>query len=258
MRPSGVEVIHMFLTTRGLILREAKYKETDKILTILTETDGKISAKARGVTRTRSRLAAATQLLTFSDITFFGNRDKWTINEAQTVEQFRGLRGNLELLALGSYIAELLEAVSDEGVAEPEILQLGLNALYALSNHVCPPKQVKAAFELRLMCLAGYRPEIEACAGCGKEEMDSARLFPEHGEIYCPDCRAVGGLALTHSVIDAMRYIVSADAKRVFAFKLPADELDTLGEVCESYTLYELDRTFGSLDYYKKLRNIAK
>ena len=38
----------MFHTTRGLILREAKYKESDKILTILTETEGKITAKARG------------------------------------------------------------------------------------------------------------------------------------------------------------------------------------------------------------------
>ena len=38
----------MYHTTRGLILREAKYKESDKILTILTETEGKITAKARG------------------------------------------------------------------------------------------------------------------------------------------------------------------------------------------------------------------
>ena len=152
----------MFLTTRGLILREAKYKDADKILTILTETDGKITAKARAVARTRSKLAAATQLLTFSDLTLFENKGYWTVNEAATVEQFR---------ALGSYIAELLEAVTNENVPEPGILQLGLNALYALANKLCPPKQVKAAFELRLMCLSGYRPELERCAGCGKVEM---------------------------------------------------------------------------------------
>ena len=171
----------MFLTTRGLILREAKYKESDKILTILTETDGKITAKARGVARTRSRLSAAVQLLSFADFTFFGNRGLWTINEAESVEQFRGLRGDLNLLSLGSYIAELLESVSNEDVPEPEILQLGLNALFALSNRVCPPEQVKAAFELRLMCLSGYRPELDACAACGREEMDAGRLFADSG-----------------------------------------------------------------------------
>ena len=55
-----------------------------------------------------------------------------------------------------------------------------------------------------------------------------------------------------------MRYIISADARRVFSFKLPAAELEGLGEVCEAYALYQLDRSFGSLDYYKKLRNAEK
>ena len=244
----------MYLTTRGLVLREAKYKESDKILTILTETDGKISAKARGVQRTRSKIAAASQLLSFSDFTFFGSRGKWTINEAESLEQFRALRGDIELLALGSYIAELLEAVANENVPEPEILQLGLNALYALSNRLCPPAQVKAAFELRLMSLAGYRPQLDECAGCGRREPESGRLFPEHGELFCPECRAVGGLGMDRSVIDAMRYILDADPRRVFAFRLPEDELRALGGVTEAYALYELDRAFGSLDYYKKLR----
>ena len=244
----------MFLTTRGLILREARYKESDKILTILTETEGKITAKARGVARTRSKLAAATQLLTFSELTLFGNRGKWTVNEAATVEQFRGLRGDLERLSLGSYIAELLEAVSNEDVPEPEILQLGLNTLYALAGGLCPQKQIKAAFELRLMCLAGYTPDIDACAGCGRSDMESARLFPEHGELFCAGCRSVGGIALTGSVMDAMRYIIGADARRVFAFQLAEPALTGLEEACEAYALYQLDRAFGSLDYYKKLR----
>ncbi len=245
----------MFLTTRGLILREAKYKESDKILTILTETNGKLTAKARGVSRTRSKIAAATQLLSFSDLTLFGSRGYWTINEAATVEQFRPLRTDINLLALGSYIAELTEAVSNEGVPEPDILQLALGALYALSSRLCLPKQVKAAFELRLMCLAGYRPELGCCAGCGREELPAgARLFPEHGEIYCHECRAVGGLALGQDTLRAMRYIAGAEARRVFAFRLQEPQLSELASVCEAYTLYQLDRAFGSLDYYKKLR----
>lgn len=244
----------MYHTTRGLILREAKYKESDKILTILTETEGKLTAKARGVARTRSKLAAATQLLCFSELTMFGSKGYWTINEATTVEQFRGLRGNLELLALGSYIAELLEAVSDEDCPEPEILQLGLNSLYALSEGICPPEQVKAAFELRLMCLSGYRPELEGCAKCGKAEMESGYIVPAHGELYCSDCPRPDGLAVDADVIRAMRYIVGAEPKKVFSFRLDPEALRRLGQVCEAYLLYELDRGFASLDYYKRVR----
>lgn len=244
----------MYHTTRGLILREAKYKESDKILTILTETEGKLTAKARGVARTRSKLSAATQLLCFSELTLFGNKGYWTINEATTVEQFRGLRGKLELLALGSYIAELLEAVSDEDCPEPEILQLGLNSLYALSEGICPPEQVKAAFELRLMCLSGYRPELEGCASCGRADIENGWLLPAHGELYCSDCPRPDGLAVDADVIRAMRYIVDAEPKKVFAFKLDAEALRRLGQVCEAYLLYELDRGFASLDYYKRVR----
>ena len=244
----------MYHTTRGLILREAKYKESDKILTILTETEGKLTAKARGVARTRSKLSAATQLLCFSELTLFGNKGYWTINEATTVEQFRGLRGKLELLALGSYIAELLEAVSDEDCPEPDILQLGLNSLQALSEGICPPEQVKAAFELRLMCLSGYRPELEGCAGCGRADIENGWLLPAHGELYCSDCPRPDGLAVDADVIRAMRYIVDAEPKKVFAFRLDAEALRRLGQVCEAYLLYELDRGFASLDYYKRVR----
>lgn len=104
------------------------------------------------------------------------------------------------------------------------------------------------------MCLSGYRPELEQCAGCAKTGMAEARLFPEHGELYCPDCRAVGGLHVSEGTLEAMRYIVDADSRRVFSFRLAEPQLSELGEVCEAYTLYQLDRSFGSLDYYKKLR----
>lgn len=243
----------MYLTTRGLILREVRYKEADRILTILTENEGKVTAKARAAARSSSKLAAATQLLSFSELTLFGNRGRYTVDEAATVEQFRGLREDIVRLALGSYIAELLEAVSDEDCPEPELLQLGLNSLYALSEGLCPIEQVKAAFELRLMCLSGYKPELNACAVCGKTEMDGGSLVPEHGELYCPDCRR-GGLSIDAAVLDAMRYIVSAEPKRLFSFRMDEAGLKRLGRVCEAYALYELDRPFGSLDYYKKLR----
>lgn len=243
----------MFLTTRGLILREARYKESDKILTILTEAEGKLSAKARGVARPKSKLSAPTQLLSFSELTLFGNKGRWTINEASTVEQFRGLRMDIDLLALGSYIAELLESVSDEDYPNAEILQLGLNSLYALSSGLASQALVKAAFELRLMCLSGYQPELSVCAACGKAELDEAYLIPAHGELYCANCQKYSGLPLDAATLEAMRYIISAEPKRLFSFSLEDESMRRLSTVCEAYTLYQLDRPFGSLDYYKRV-----
>ena len=49
----------MFLTTKALVLRETKYKEADKILTVLTEREGKLTVKARGALRRGCKYGAA-------------------------------------------------------------------------------------------------------------------------------------------------------------------------------------------------------
>ena len=122
----------MFKTIRGLILREVKYKEADRIITVLTDDMGKLSAKARGALRKGSKLSAATQSLVFSELTMFENRGKWSVNEGSTLEEFKGLRVSLSALALASYIAECTEALTGEETPEPQILQLALNCLFAL------------------------------------------------------------------------------------------------------------------------------
>ena len=90
----------MFLTTRALVLREAKYKEADKMLTLLTEKEGKLAASARGALRRGCRFSAAAQQLCYGEFTLFENRGRWTVNEASTIEEFRGLREDLGRLAL--------------------------------------------------------------------------------------------------------------------------------------------------------------
>ncbi|MBR4425060.1 MAG: DNA repair protein RecO [Oscillospiraceae bacterium] len=124
----------MYLTTKALVLREVRFKEADKMLTVLTPTEGKLSVRARGALRKGSRFGAAAQQLCYSEMTLFGNAGRWSLNEARTLEQFLPLRADLGLLALGSYFAELLETVSDMDEPDPALLQLGLNSLYALGR----------------------------------------------------------------------------------------------------------------------------
>ena len=91
----------MFETTKALILREVRYKESDRILTVLTDTDGKRTFKARGALRKGSKMAAATQQLTFSELTVFSNRGRATFNEATLLEPFEGLRADFSAFSLG-------------------------------------------------------------------------------------------------------------------------------------------------------------
>ena len=174
----------MHISTQGLVLREVNYKESDKLLTVLTAEGGKRTVKARGCRRKGSPLAAAAQLLVYSDMTLFEYRDYFTLNEAESLQQFWRVRSDLERLSLASYFAEVMEAVAVEGRPDPMALSLILNSLYALDRLNRPLALVKAAFELKLMCLEGYEPLLDACAVCGAPEPESP-LFHLNEGVLC-------------------------------------------------------------------------
>lgn len=247
----------MYITTNALVLRETKYKEADKMLTVLTEGEGKLTVKARGAYRKNSGLGAATQLLSYSEMVLFGNRGRWTVNEAETIEQFIGLRGDIAALSLGSYFTEMLDTVSDEDSPNPEILRLGLNSLYALSRQLYPPEHIKAVFELRLMCLSGFEPLIDACAVCGLPEPEAALFNLNAGILHCRACPSGStgiSMPLSGKTLEAMRYITSANEKRIFSFMADDDTISKLGDICEAYVPAQLDRGFHSLGYWKAVR----
>lgn len=247
----------MFLTTKALVLRETRYKEADKILTVLTADEGKLTVKARGAVRKSCKYGAAAQVLSYSEMTLFGNAGKWSLNEAETIEQFLPLRQDICALALGTYFAEALEAVSDEDMPNPEVLQLGLNSLYALSRGLYTPEHIKSAFELRLMCLGGFEPELFRCPVCGRDEPEDAMLSLNGGILHCRSCppgTAGVSLPVGREALTAMRYIVSSEPKRVFSFRVSEKGGEQLSSVCEAYMAAQLERGFGALDYWKSVR----
>lgn len=247
----------MYLTTKALVLREARYKEADKILTVLTAAEGKLTVKARGAVRKSCKYGAAAQVLSYSEMTLFGSAGRWSINEAETIEQFLPLRQDIAALALGSYFAEALEAVSDEDSPNPEMLQLGLNSLYALSRGLYAPEHIKAVFELRLMCLSGFEPDLYGCAVCGEPEPEDALFSLNGGVLHCRACppgTAGVSLPLGPDALAAMRYVVAAEPKKIFAFRISDEAEKQLRDVCEAYAAAQLERGFGALDYWKAVR----
>ena len=246
----------MFKTTKALVLREVKYKDADKLLTVLTQDEGKLTVKARGALRKSCRYAAASQALSYSEMTLFGNRGRWSLNEAEMIEQFLPLREDIAALALASYFAEALEAVSDEDSPDPAMLQLGLNSLYALSRGLYAPGHIKAVFELRLMCLSGFEPDLGGCAACGRTEPVDGLFSLSGGVLHCRTCPPGSpgpSLPVSPETAAAMRYIVFAEPKKLFSFSVPEASEKQLSAVTEAFLLTQLDRSFGSLEYWKTL-----
>lgn len=247
----------MFETTKALVLREVKYKEADRILTLFTADNGKITAKARGALRKGSRTAAATQQLSWSDMTLFFNKGKWTVNEASVIEPFDGLKEDIAAFALGSYFAECVEVLSVEDQKDPELLSLTLNSLYALSHRLHDPRKIKAAFELRLMSLSGYHPSLERCAVCGAEQPEDPVFDLLEGRLYCRKCCSRGStVSLDEASLAAMRSVLDAHPKQIFSFDVSGDSLVSFAFAAENYLLAQTERSFGTLEYYKQFKQL--
>ena len=246
-----------YIVTKGVVLRETETKEADKILTLLTADRGKISVIARGVRRKSCKYAACAQQLAYSEWTLYQKGDWYYANEGATIELFNGLRTDLEALALGCYFAELTEAVTAaESPAGPLLSHL-LNGLYALSALHKPPALVKPAFEIKLLCLAGYEPLADSCAYCGRPDPEQPLLDVVQGVLRCRSCGAKESalsMPLCPDSLAALRHIVYGDPKRLYSFRLTGPALERLSAAAEAFVAAQLERGFRTLDFYKSLR----
>lgn len=242
-----------YIVDRGVVLRETETKESDKILTLLTWEQGKIAVIARGARRKNCKFAAAAQPLAYSEWTLYQRRGWHYAGDASTLELFDGLRGDLAPLALGCYMAELTEAAAPDAVPVPELLRHLLNGLYALSALHKPPSLVKPAFELRLLCLAGYEPLADACAVCGREDPEDPVLDTVQGVVRCRNCGAGGGRSLCRDSLAALRHIVYGEPKRLYSFRLGPEALGRLTAASEAFLYAQLERGFSTLDFYKRI-----
>ena len=245
---------------RGIVLRETETKETDKILTVLTDKLGKISVIARGARRKSCKFSACAQPLVWSEWTLYQRKDWYYVNEGSTLELFGSLRTDLDALALGFYFAELTEAVTAEGEPAVELLRHLLNGLYALGTLGKSPALVKPAFELKLLCLAGYEPLADGCAVCGRAEPDRPVLDTVQGVLRCRGCgeRWAGPtVPLCSDSLAALRHIVYGDPRRLYAFRLGGVPLERLSTAAETFLSTQLERGFRTLDFYKSLQALA-
>ena len=248
-----------YIVTKGVVLRETETKEADKILTVLTADQWKISVIARGARRKGCKYAACTQSLAYSEWTLYRKGDWYYANEGQTLELWNGLRTDLEAMSLAFYLAELTEAVTTEEADASELLRHLLNGLYALSALHKPPALVKAAFELKLLSLAGYEPLADGCAYCGCPEPEQPLLDVVQGVLRCRKCgTAESGLSmpLCNASLAALRHVIYGDPKRLYSFTLPQDALRRLGNAAEAFAAAQLERGFRTLDFYKSLQPV--
>ncbi len=249
------------IKTSGIVLKTTRYGETSLIVTLFTKDLGKVSAIANGARTNRSRMLAGLQLFAYSEMVMYKKKSKnglYHLDEMMVLESFDGIRQDLLKTAYASYFAEAIIEALSENSPDEEVLSLLLNTLFLTEKNLCPYEKIKTVFEWRMAALLGYAPQLENCGGCGKED-DLFGLSLSGGTIFCEKCQEglKDAARLSEAMIKIIKYIISADAKKVFSFDTNEKNIKYLSEVSEMYLSIQLDRKIKTLEYLKKVRAIS-
>jgi len=244
----------MRATIDGIVLR-GRALEGNRVLTILTAEKGLITAFANRANTVRSGLAASTEVLSYSRFVLFSHRGRTVADKADANRIFFGIRQDFGKLCLASYFAQLSAELLTTDEPAPEPLRLLLNALHYLEDGSRDQRLLKGLYELRLLTLTGFMPDLVGCRFCSEYESAEMYFFPREGDIVCGECfrenSPTGGLNLSAGVLAAMRHIIYSPPERLFSFTLGGSALDELVRVSEQYLLSKAERSFSALDLYK-------
>lgn len=223
------------IKTKGLIISESKMGDFDKMVTILTPS-GKIGCAAKGARRPKSLLMAGTQFFCFGEYLIFKGNNSYNINSCDTIEIFYNLRTDWDKLNYAVQLCKIVDSVTDENQNTYRILQLLLNTLYVISETDKNLDLVASVFRIRLLCLLGFMPKVKKCVNCDSEENIAYFSIADNG-FKCANCGKVdkSAISMSATTVDAIRYIISSPAKKIFSFDLPEGSIKEISLISKIY-----------------------
>ena len=243
----------MEIKTKGVVLHRTFVGEKDAIIKILTESAGVVSASAKGIKSMKSKLSAGCSLFSYSDFLLTESNGRYIVASSSLCEGFYGLSSNIERLSYATYAAEAAASVSPGPEDASEIIPLLLNTFFLFSNSQKNLRLIKCVFELKLLCLLGYAPELYCCTQCG--ETDELCFFsPSEGGVICRSCGNLPDVKIvTPDTLTAMRYVEDADDKKAFSFSLAKQNLDEFEAITEKMLENIIGYKLSSLNYLKQI-----
>lgn len=249
----------MKFQTDGLIIKEQNFGENDKLIWVLTRTHGVIHAVAKGAKSLKSAKGAPTSLLSYSRLTFYQTKDRYTVGDALSLRIFSKLRGDVRKMCLAQYFCELALQICPREQPADKFLSLTLNALYLLSEGKRSEQLVKPCYEMRLSCMAGYMPDLLMCSDCGAYSAEAMLFHPQSGAISCASHghQREGDILLGEAALTALRHTVFADDDKLFSFGLSDEGLRQLNAASESYLRCRFEKDCPTLTFYKNITAIT-
>lgn len=228
------------IKVKGIVIREVAYKDNDKIITILTDSLGKVSAIAKGAKKTNSPYLASSQFLVYSEFVLYQNTGYFYLNSASVINTFYNLRIDLDKLQIVFEMTKLLNSVTDENQDCEKILQLFLNTIYALDKLNKEKKLIVNAFKIKLFAILGFAPRQDKCANCSKPLLEQNGEFVYYDYIenifLCEDCKLTVDqkriIRISNATYNAIFYVIRSQINKIFSFELKSyEDFELFGQV---------------------------
>ena len=255
--------------TEAIVLRRTDFGEADRLLTVFTPERGKLRLVAKGVRKPTSRKSGHVELFSHGQFLVAVGRDLDIVTQAETLEPFLPLRENLMRTTYAYYIAELADAFSaerDENRPLFDLLKDALGWLCAIDGGAPESSAQSLAqalsllaryYELHLLALAGYQPQLFVCGGCKKRlEPEINYLSARGGGVYCRKCGfdRASASELSVNALKVLRFLQTRDWETCQWLRLSPTTLAEAEGVLHHYITYHLERRLKTVDFIHRLR----
>jgi DNA repair protein RecO (recombination protein O) len=244
--------------TQAIVLRQRKLGEADKIVTLYTAYRGKLDAVAKGVRRTKSRLAGHLEPLTLGAYLLAEGRDLDIVTQAETVDAFSNLRDGLERVSRGVYCAELVDRLTPERTEGAPVFRLLQETLRLLDQEPQLDLAVRS-FEMRLLSELGYRPVLDVCAVCDRRLEPVTNFWSAAaGGVVCPSCsdEALAFAPLSLNGLKVLRLLQNAPFSEVARVRLSGELASEIEACLAQQVQFVLDRDVRSARFVETLRSL--
>jgi DNA repair protein RecO (recombination protein O) len=196
------------LDTEALVLRTYNFGEADKIVVCLTRTAGLIRGVAKGCRRLKSRFGAALEPFTLANVTYYQkeHQELVSLSQVEIVKSHFNLSSNAETLAGLAYMGDLVIEFSPPYEPNERLFRMVKACLDAISESQPDLQVILRYFEIWLLKLEGYLPDIRHCGECHRifDEKEPAFMGADTA-LRCRSCSRGNGAALSSRLQTQLR-----------------------------------------------------
>jgi DNA repair protein RecO (recombination protein O) len=241
----------------AVVLRHSDFGEADRLLTLYTREHGKVRAIVKGARKIASRKAGHLEPFTRVKLQLAKGRDLLIVTQAETIDAYSSLRADLTLTGYAAYVLELLDRfVPDEETALPSLFRLLTETLSRLATDPIPWLTVRS-YEMRLLDLLGFRPQLFECANCRKEILAEDQFFSAAlGGATCPRCgQGLPGLwPISVEALKYLRHFQRSEYREATRARPDEETQREVETVMQGYFQYLLERELNTPGFIKHVK----